>query len=419
MNIAEHIEEIRSRFPALARRHGEREAVFFDGPAGTQVPQAVIDAIGEYLVKHNANCHGAFATSQESDRELDKAHQLVANFLGADDPDCVVFGANMTTLTLALARALSRSWQPGDEILLSGLEHDANFTPWWQAAEEAGAKVQVIDVLSEDCTLDQSDFRAKLSAKTKLVAVGCASNATGTVNPVAEMCQAAREVGATTFLDAVHYAPHDLIDVQAWGCDFLACSAYKFFGPHIGILWGQRPLLESIRPYKLRPSPESLPGRWMTGTQNHECIMGTHAAVNYIADLGRTLDHRAEPAERDAFVQAYQCIREYESHLCQQLLAGLAQIEGIKVWGITEPSRFNERLPTVSITHDRVSPQEIARKLGDGGVYVWDGNYYALPLTERIGVEPDGMVRIGLVHYNTGEEVQYFLAQLHKIVQGA
>lgn len=409
------VAELRKQFPALKRRHGDREAVYFDGPAGTQVPERVIGAISAYLSHCNANLHGAFATAVESDAGIESAHQAVADLLNADDKDCVCFGPNMTTLTLSLARSLTKTWGPGDEILLSGLEHDANFTPWHQAAEDAGATIKVVDIHAEDCTLDQSDFKSKLSDKTKFVAIGCASNAAGTINPVAEMCAAAKEAGALTFLDAVHYAPHELIDVQDFGCDFLACSAYKFFGPHMGMLWGRRELLENLQPYKLRPSPNDLPGRWMTGTQNHECIMGTKACIEYLAKLGRDLSGNPELGRRASLKAAYQAIRDYESSLTDRVLDGLAEIDGIKVWGITEKGMRNSRFPTFSITHAKYKSRELAGMLGERGIYVWDGNYYALPLTERIGVEPDGMVRIGLVHYNTTEEVDYLLSELSKL----
>ena len=380
----ESVLRLRRQFPALARQANGREAVFLDGPAGTQVPSTVINAISHYLTTCNSNCHGAFATSEESDALLDLAHQGVADFLGASDKDCVAFGANMTTMTLALSRAIGRTWKTGDEILLSGLEHDANFTPWMLAAEEAGATVRIANVNVADCTLDMDDLRSKINERTRLVAVGCASNASGTINPVAEICELAREVGAISFLDAVHFAPHDLIDVERFGCDFLACSAYKFFGPHVGIQWGRRELLESIQPYRLRPSPNDLPGRWMTGTQNHECIMGTLAAIDYLGDIGRGLDG-SKTERRDALMNAYAAIRSYERELCDILLDGLADNAEIRVWGITDSADRAHRLPTVSVTHSRFTSEEVALKLNNAGIYVWHGNYYALPLTERIG----------------------------------
>ncbi len=277
------VESLRTQFPALRKQVNGSPAVFFDGPAGTQVPQTVIDAIRDYLVHHNANHAGVFATSVESDQLLDEAHRAAGDFLGSPDPGTVSFGGNMTTLTFALSRALSRDWGPGDEIVLSRLEHDANFSPWVLAAQDRGATVRYIEVDPSDCTLRLDQYAGVLNDRTKLVAVGCASNAVGTVNPVKQICGWAHDAGAISFLDAVHYAPHALVDVIDWGCDFLICSAYKFFGPHVGMMYGRRELLESIQPYKLRPSPDDLPGRWMTGTQNHEGIAGTLAAINYLA----------------------------------------------------------------------------------------------------------------------------------------
>ena len=409
---AEHITELRAKFPALARLHDGRPAVFLDGPAGTQVPQSVIDAISHYLTTCNANSHGVFATSIESDEMVDAAHQAAADFVGVDDPGTVSFGGNMTTLTFALSRALARTWDPGDEIVLSRLEHDANFSPWRLAAEDAGVTVRYVDINPDDCTLVLDDYAKLLNERTRLVAVGCASNAAGTINPVKQICAWAREVGAMSFLDAVHYAPHDLIDVTDWDCDFLICSAYKFFGPHVGIMYGRRELLETLQPYKLRPSPDDLPGRWMTGTQNFECICGVRAAIDYIADIGRLAGKTSD--RREALRQAFALIRSYERTLLDQLLDGLAEIPGIKVWGITAESERDQRFPTVSITREGIDATSLAKQLAAEGIFVWDGNYYALPLTERIGVEPEGMVRIGLAHYNTSEEVARLLEILRK-----
>lgn len=278
--------EARQQFPALLRQVNERTAVFLDGPAGTQVPQSVIDAITNYYVQHNANHGGAFVTSQESDDILRETHQAIADLLGASDPECVAFGANMTSLTFALSRALGQTWQSGDEIIVSRLDHDANVRPWVLAAEDAGAQVRFVEIRREDCTLDLDDLKSKLNERTRLVALGCASNSVGTINPYRDVIGWAHEVGALVFLDAVHYAPHALIDVESWDCDFLACSAYKFFGPHVGILWGKRKHLQSLTAYKLKTVPDSVPDKWMTGTQNHECLAGTLAAVNYLADIG-------------------------------------------------------------------------------------------------------------------------------------
>jgi cysteine desulfurase family protein (TIGR01976 family) len=405
----ELVNELRSMFPALSRRDESGPVVFLDGPAGTQVPQRVIDAIGNYLTRHNANHDGVFATSRESDRLLSDAHAALAEFVGSDDPGTIAFGANMTTLTLALSRALAKTWRPGDEIILTRLEHDANFTPWILAAEDAGAVVHYVDIDTDDCTLRVDQYQDLLCDRTRLVAVGCASNAVGTINPVARICEMAQQAGAISFLDAVHFAPHDLIDVSEWDCDFLACSAYKFFGPHVGILYGKRHRLESIQPYKLRPSPDDLPGKWMTGTQNHECIAGVLAAIDYLADVGRSVTGQPSLGRRPALRSAYESIRVYEKSLLERLLGGSSEIDGIKSWGITDPQRLDQRFPTVSITHERMDAKSLARRLADDGIYVWHGNFYALPLTERLGLEPDGMVRIGLVHYNTPAEVDRLL----------
>jgi cysteine desulfurase family protein (TIGR01976 family) len=263
-----------------------------------------------------------------------------------------------------------------------------------------------------------NDFQNKINSRTRLVAVGCASNATGTVNPVETICQWAHEVGALTFLDAVHYAPHSLVDVQRFGCDFLACSAYKFFGPHVGVLWGRRELLSELQPYKLRPAPNDLPGRWMTGTQNHECLAGTMAAVEYLADLGSRIDVRDDLNRRDQLASAYQAIQHYESGLIQRLIDGLQRLPGIRIWGITAKEQMAQRLPTVSFTHERMAPSEIAASLGQRGIFVWHGNYYAQPLTEALGLEPEGMVRVGLVHYNTEREVDRLLNSLDEVLHG-
>ena len=412
--IADRISEIRSQFPALSKTVNGKTAVYLDGPAGTQVPHRVIEGIAEYLSNSNANHGGLFATSYESDRKLDDAHQAAADFLGTAEPNCVSFGPNMTTLTFALSRSLARTWKSGDEIIVTRLEHDANFTPWILAARDAGVTVNYVDIDANDCTLKLEQFEQFLNDRTKLVAVGCASNATGTVNPVAKICRWARDVGAHSFLDAVHYAPHDLIDVEEFGCDFLICSAYKFFGPHIGIQYGKRELLESLEAYKLRPADDSLPSKWMTGTQNHECLHGTTQAIDYLADLGRNESNQPED-RRAALRAAYKLIREYEDELANHLLDELEKINGLKIWGITDPANRSNRLPTVSITHDRASPEGIAKRLSDDAIFVWHGNYYALPLTERLGVEPDGMVRIGLVHYNTHDEIDRLIAVLRSM----
>jgi cysteine desulfurase family protein (TIGR01976 family) len=409
------VEACRRQFPALSREIAGEPVAFFDGPAGTQVPSRVIDAIGKYLTDCNANHGGLFATSQESDDALWEVHGAVADLLGVDDPATISFGPNMTTLNFGLSRALSRTWRPGDEVLVTELDHDANITPWVLAARDVGATVKMVKIRKEDCTLDLDDFRAAITHRTRLVAVGCASNSVGTINPVREICQWSRAVGAITVLDAVHYAPHALLDVKNLGCDFLLCSAYKFFGPHIGIQWGRRELLEELPAYKLRPAPNQLPGKWMTGTQVHEGIAGVRGAIEYLADLGRELSRDGEMDRRRALTLAFQAIRQYESELTLHLLEGLRKLSSYRVWGISDPARIHERVSTVAVTHRDRSPAELAEYLGRRGIFAWHGNYYALSLSEALGREPEGMLRLGLVHYNTVHEVDRLLQLLKEM----
>ncbi|MCR9120511.1 MAG: aminotransferase class V-fold PLP-dependent enzyme, partial [bacterium] len=291
----------------------------------------------------------------------------------------------------------------------------ANVSPWVMAAADAGAVIRKVAINAEDCTLDLADFHAKLNDRTKLVAIGAASNSVGSINPIQEICQAAKEVGALSFVDAVHFAPHQSIDVSEIGCDFLACSVYKFFGPHVGVLWGKRPLLESLTAYKVRPATNDLPGRWMTGTQNHECIAGSLAAVEYLADLGRVLASDSDLSRRAALKAAFEGISFYESELIQQLIAGLKKNDDITIFGITDPDRRDERLPTISIRHAKKPPTELANYLGEHGAFVWHGHYYALELSEALGVEPEGMVRIGIAHYNTPAEIDRLLELLSDV----
>jgi cysteine desulfurase family protein (TIGR01976 family) len=415
------VNALRQQFPALHQRRDGVLPVFLDGPGGTQVPQRVIDAMVRYLTTCNANHGGAFATSRESDQILHAAHEAVADLLNAPSPDEIVFGPNMTTLTLHLSRAIGRTLRPGDEVLVTRLDHDANVTPWVLAARDAGATVRTCDVRPEDCTLDLDDLRRQLTPRTRLVAVGCASNAVGTVNDVAAITRWAHAAGALVFLDAVHYAPHGPIDVQAWDCDFLACSPYKFFGPHVGVLWGKAALLRELPAYKLRPVPETLPDRWMTGTQNHEGLAGVGAAVDYLAGLGANHTDSQDrfpslTARRRDLRRGMAAIQAYEAQLGQRLLAGLAQRPRVKVWGITAPERLAERVPTVSVTLAGRDAAQVAKQLAAQHIYVWHGNLYALGLSERLGLEPrGGFVRLGLVHYNTAEEIDRLLAALDSL----
>ena len=408
--ISKKISDCSDKFPALQRQVNGQPAIYLDGPAGSQVPQCVIDAISNYLAHRNANHGGEFATSRESDSGLNAAHAALADFVGATDSDCIAFGANMTSLTFALSRALAREWSSGDEIVITQLDHDANFSPWKLAAEDAGATVREVKLQIADCTLDMSNLRELITERTRLVAVCAASNFSGSVTLVKEICQLAHEAGALTFIDAVHYAPHRLSDVTDWDCDFLACSAYKFFGPHIGILYGKRQLLENTTPYKLRPAPNDLPGRWMTGTQNHEGIMGAMAAVDYLADLSPNAANR-----REALCQSMAAIEIYENELMAHLLEALPMLTDYTFYGITDADRLSERVPTLSFNHSRLGPLELARALNEKGIFAWHGNYYAQPVTEALGLEPEGAVRIGLLHYNTLEEVDRLVAALRHL----
>ena len=407
------IDWVRSQFPALAMKVNGYPAAFFDGPGGTQVPQRVIDAMGAYLAASNANTHGAFATSRRTDEVIAAAHAAMADLLGCD-PEEIVFGPNMTTLTFALSRALGRDLDPGDEIIVTRLDHDANVSPW-TALKERGCAIHFVDIHPADCTLDIEELRQKLTPRTRVVAVGYASNAVGTINDIAEVVRLAHGAGAMAYIDAVHYAPHGPIDVRSLDCDFLVCSPYKFFGPHSGVLYGKRERLLRLRPYKVRPSPDSLPGRWETGTQNHEGLAGVTAAVEYLAELGRR--HKPEArGQRAALLAAYDALRLYERRLLAQLVPALLEISGLTFYGITEPARFQQRVPTVAVRIAGRSPRELAAHLGERGIFTWDGNYYALNLSERLGVEPNGgMLRIGLVHYNTAEEVDRLLEALHEL----
>lgn len=403
------IHSIRHQFLGLHRLQDHQPVAFFDGPAGSQVPECVVKSVASYLRYTNCNRGAAFETAKWSDSILDGAHQALADFVGADDPSCISFGANMTSLTLALSRALGKLWKPGDEIIVTRLDHDANVTPWVLAAQDAGVTVHHVELNPDQATLDLEDFRKKLSDRTRLVAIGMASNATGTVNPVREMTRLAHDAGALVFVDAVHYAPHGRISVKEIGCDFLACSAYKFFGPHVGILWGRRELLESIRPYKLRPSPDYLPGKWMTGTQCHEGIAGAAAAVNYLASIDALLDDNSGHEERSRSAKldrVFSRIMEYERTLTLAFLSGLRDVPGIRIWGITSVDQIDQRVPTFSMTFPNRTPRQAAEWLAARGLYVWNGNHYALPFTESVGLEPGGTLRAGALHYNTIEEIQ-------------
>ncbi len=409
----------REQFPALLRVENGKPAVFLDGPAGTQVPQCVIDAFSDYLVRCNANHGGLFGTSVESDQLLHEAHAAFAQFVGATNPEEIIFGQNMTSLTFAFSRALSKTWKADDEIVVTRLDHDANVSPWVMAAQDRGVNVHYVDIRRDNFTLDLEDLKSKLNERTRLVAVGCASNATGGINPVKQITSWAHKVGAEVYLDAVHYGPHGLIDVIDWDCDYLACSAYKFFGPHLGILWGRSELLEKLDAYKVRPAPGNGAGKWMTGTQSHESIAAGLACVDYLADMGRELSGKPDADRRDALQAAFKGIREYESTLVKQLLDGLAEIPGVKVYGITQQDELDQRFATVSFTLENTPTSELAKIFAESGIYVWHGHYYALQFTETLGLEPEGMIRVGLMHYNLEHEVDRLLEVIrHQVMAG-
>jgi cysteine desulfurase family protein (TIGR01976 family) len=403
---------VREQFPSLKLQVNSQPAAFLDGPAGTQVPQQVMNAALQYFLQSNANTCGAFVTSRRNDAMIASTRAAMADFFHCDK-DEVVFGQNMTTITFGLARSIGRELKAGDEIVVTTLDHDANVAPW-RALEEKGVVIRQVDIHEGDCTLDLDDLRRKINPRTKLVAVGYASNAVGTINPVAEITKLAHDAGALMFIDAVHYAPHGLIDVKALNCDFLVCSPYKFFGPHMGTLYGKREHLLRFAPYKVRPASDSLPDRWETGTQVQELIAGIGAAVDYLAELGRRCDPSVAD-RRSALAAAYRATRQHETAVLSSLIEGLLAIPGLRFFGIRDPKRFHERCSTVSMRVGEHHPTEVAKFLGERGIFTWDGNYYALNLTERLDVEKTGgLLRIGLVHYNTMEEVERLVSALRE-----
>ncbi len=410
---------LRSQFPALQQTDEQgRPYVYFDGPGGTQVPQTVIDAIADSLITANANHDGHFVTSRRSDAMVESARAAMADFLNANATQEIVFGPNMTSLTFNLSRAIGRTLKPGDEIVVTRLDHDANIAPW-RAMEEQGVEIKQADFEVEDCRLDLEHLASLLTDRTKLVAVGYASNAVGTINPIGRIAALTRNVGAWLWVDAVHYAPHGPIDVQSLGCDFLVCSPYKFFGPHAGVLWGRLDILDALPAYKVRPADPNPPHKFETGTQNHEAINGITAAVDYLAALGQAYgtafaaDLTRYEGRRKLLKQAMLAVAAYERPLFTYLIEQIQQIPGVTIYGITNPEEFNERCPTLAFRMDEFTPQQIAAYLGEQSIFVWDGHYYALSVTERLGVEESGgMVRVGLAHYNTRAEVDRLIAAL-------
>jgi cysteine desulfurase family protein (TIGR01976 family) len=408
-------EALREQFPALQREVNGRPAVFLDGPGGTQSPHSVIDAMGDYLRRGSSNLGGPFLTSQEADELTEAARLAMRDFLNAARPEEIVFGQNMTSLTFAMSRALSRTWQPGDEIIVTRLDHDANISPWLTAAEDRGVTVRWLDFRPEDCTLALDRLPELLNERTRLVAVSYASNAVGTITDVKRVVDLAHAAGALVYVDSVHFAPHGLLDVQALDCDFLACSAYKFFGPHQGILYGKYELLDSLTAYKVRPAPDEPPGKWETGTQSLESLAGTVAAVDYLAAIGGESENR-----RERLVRAMTATSRYEMALSERFLVGATQVPGLHVYGVTGVESLSNRAPTFAVSLDGYTPEEVATALGEQGIFVWHGHYYAVAVMERLGLlDKGGLVRIGFVHYNTAAEVDQVLAALSDLAERA
>jgi cysteine desulfurase family protein (TIGR01976 family) len=399
---------LRAQFPALQQEVNGQTAAFLDGPGGTQVSQGVIDAMSGYLARGSSNLGGPFLTSRQTVETVDAARQAMMDFLNARRPEEIAFGQNMTSLTFAVSRAISRSWQPGDEIILTRLDHDANISPWLMAAEDRGVVVRWLDLDPADCTLKIDLLPGMLNERTRLVAVTYASNAVGSIPDVKQVTQLAHQVGALVYVDSVHYAPHGPIDVQDLDCDFLVSSPYKYFGPHTGVLYGKHDLLNDLLAYKVRPAPEKPPGKWETGTQSFESLAGVSAAINYLADIGSAGNDR-----RQQIVQAMNRIKQYESTLSEQFLRGAVSVPGLRVYGITDIENLDKRTPTFAISLEGYTPQEVATYLGDRGLFVWHGHYYAIAVMDRLGLlDRGGLVRIGFVHYNTMGEVNRVLGAL-------
>lgn len=417
------IEQIRGKFPALNIKDSGVRRIYFDNPAGTQVPIEVIEALQKCMIESNANIQGGFETSNRVDKILDEFHQSMADFLNATSSEEIIFGQNMTTLTLHISRSIGRLLSKGDEIILSRMDHDANISPWLLLAEDIGLSVKWLSFDTEKYEFDLNCLENLLSDKTKLICIGGASNLLGTINDIKSICKIAKKANALTYIDAVQLAPHVSIDVQDIDCDFLVCSAYKFFGPHQGILWGKRKLLKSLSPYKVRPATSELPGCFETGTQSHEGMAGTTAAVNYFAWIGREYAESYQienkyKNERTKFVHAaLDYLFEYEKILTIDLINGLQNIKNVQVQGITEKNALDRRLPTVSFSVSGLSPSRIAEGLAKENIFVWSGHSYALEVVKSLNLlDEGGVLRTGPVHYNTINEIHEFLEILDKLI---
>jgi len=408
---------VRDHFPSLARTIDGVPIAYLDGPGGTQVPRQCTEAMVAYLEHSNSNHGGAFATGIETGELLHQAHAAAADFLGAHEPEEIAFGPNMTTLTFSVSRAIGRELRAGDEIVVTRLDHDANVAPWLAIAEDRGATVRWLDIRPDDCTLDLDPLEAMVGERTRVVAVGLASNAVGTINDVGRIVEMAHAYDALVFVDAVHAAPHLPIDVASMRADLLACSPYKFYGPHLGILYARRELLERLRAYRVRPAGEALPGKWETGTQNHEALAGLLGTFEYLSSLGRAYGGaRRNDGRRETLQAAMGTIHAYERGLIGPLLEGLATVPGLRVYGLTDPARFADRVPTVAFTIGGLHPRRIAEHLALRTINTWDGNYYAIELLNRLGLDDSGgTLRVGLVHYNTLGEIDRLVEALHEL----
>lgn len=414
---------IRGQFPGLKRIEGGEQAVFFDNPAGTQMAQQAIDRMVWAMTECNANLGGHFATSLLAEKLVDDAHEAAKDFVNARDAREIVFGQNMTTLTFMMSRSLGRDFKPGDEIVVSRMDHDGNVTPWVIMAEERGLKINWLDFSPETFEFDLSRLGDIVNERTRLVAVGYASNVTGTINNVKAITQAAKTASggnALVYVDAVQFAPHGVIDVQALGCDFLVCSAYKFYGPHYGLLWGRQELLERLTAYKVRAATEELPSKFVTGTTNREELAGIMGAIEYYEWLGRKFGGATDPAltRRQRIVAGIEAMLRHDHALAERLIAGLKRIPNLRVMGITDRADFSRRVPTVSFVLEGSDPSEIAKFMAGQGIYVWDGHNYGVEPVTRLGlIEKGGVVRVGPTHYNTPAEIDRFLAALNVYLQ--
>jgi len=417
------LDAIRSQFPALSVSDDDTPRIYFDNPAGTQVPQSVVDKMSGCMLESNANIGGYFRTSERATALVDEAHAAMADLLNASSADEIIFGQNMTTITLYVSRSIGRQMQPGDEIILTRMDHDANVQPWVLLARDLGLEIKWLPFDLNSFEFDLSLLDELLTDKTKLVCVGGASNLTGTINDIKTISRKARDAGAWTYVDAVQSVPHVSTDVQELGCDFLVCSAYKFFGPHQGILWGRREVLEALEAYKVRPAPDELPGCFETGTQSHEGMAGTTAAVDYFSWIGETFaaDHleknRKYEGRRRLVHAAMDCLFDYETTLATHLIDKLRQLPGVRVQGITAKDAMARRVPTVSFTVDGVAPATIAESLAKKNIFVWSGHNYAVEVAMALGIyDAGGAVRIGPVHYNTQDELDALLLSLDEIL---